>query len=447
MSDPNLPRVAVVGRPNVGKSTLVNRLAQRTDSITGPAPGLTRDRLSVEADWRGRRFTLHDTGGLVEEALGGDASRTITGKVAAAALGALDFADVVLFVVDGQAGATSDELALVKRLRKVKGPVILVANKIENRRHEDRLPELWTLGLGEPMPVSALHGRGTGDLLDRLYEVLPAEEELAERSEIAAISIVGRPNVGKSALFNRLIGEERSIVHDEPGTTRDSVDSLIEVEGRLYRFIDTAGIRRRAKTHDVEIYSASRTRQAIGRSDVAILVIDGAEGATAQDQRIARQVAEAGVGCVLALNKWDLVLDAEMAKITERSVEDRLQFVDYATLIRTSALTRRGVGKLFPHIDRVLEARTRRVPTAQLNELVHEAQQRTPPPAIGGRHNKVLYATQAESAPPTFVLFTTGPLTAPWQRFLERRLREEFDFTGNPLRIVVRERVREERSR
>ncbi len=447
MTEPNLPKVAVVGRPNVGKSTLVNRLAQRSDSIVGPMAGLTRDRLSVEAEWRGRRFTLNDTGGLMEEALGADATRTITGKVASAALDAVETADLVLFVVDGQAGATADELALVKRLRRVKAPLIVVANKVENRNQEQGIADLWSLGLGEPMPVSALHGRGTGDLLDRVYELLPEPAEVEEGEEIACIAIVGRPNVGKSALFNRLIGEERSIVHDEPGTTRDSVDSLIEVQGKRYRFVDTAGIRRRAKTHEVEIYSASRTRQAIGRSDLAILVIDAGEGATAQDQRIARQVADAGVGCIIALNKWDLIDEPEMAKITERTVEDRLQFVDYATLIRTSALTRRGVGKIFPQIDKVLEARVRRVPTSLLNDLVHEAQQKAPPPGIGGRHNKVLYATQAETAPPTFVLFTSGSLAVSWQRFLERRLREEFDFSGNPLRLVIRERVREERTR
>jgi GTPase len=447
MTEPNLPRVAVVGRPNVGKSTLVNRLAQRMDSIVGPMSGLTRDRLSVEAEWRGRSFMLNDTGGLIEEALGADANKTITGKVASAALGAMDTADVILFVVDGQAGVTADELALVKRLRRVKAPLIVVANKIENRGQEQQIADLWSLGLGEPMPVSALHGRGTGDLLDKVYELLPPPGEVEEREEIACIAIVGRPNVGKSALFNRLIGEERSIVHDEPGTTRDSVDSLLEVNGKMYRFVDTAGIRRRAKTHEVEIYSASRTRQAIARADLAILVVDADEGAAAQDQRIARQVADAGVGCIIALNKWDKIEDEEMAKITERTVADRLQFVDYASLIRTSALTRRGVGKIFPQIDHVLEARKRRVPTSTLNDLVHEAQQRTPPPSIGGKHAKVLYATQAETSPPTFVLFTSAALAVSWERFIERRLREEFDFTGNPIRIIVRERVREERPR
>ena len=447
MTEPNLPRVAVVGRPNVGKSTLVNRLAGRMDSITGPTPGLTRDRLSVEAEWRGRRFLLNDTGGLIEEALGADSEATITGKVASAALAAVESADLVLFVVDGKAGVTSDELALVKRLRKAKAPLLLVANKVENRNEEIQTADLWSLGLGEPIPVSATHGRNTGDLLDRIYELLPDRADMEEATEIACVAIVGRPNVGKSALFNRLIGEERSIVHDEPGTTRDSVDSLFEVNGKRYRFVDTAGIRRRAKTQDVEIYSASRTRQAIDRADLAILVIDAAEGATAQDQRIARQVADAGVGCVIALNKWDLIDDPELAKITERTVADRLQFVDYATLIRTSALTRRGVGKIFPRIDEVLEARQRRVSTSVLNDLIHEAQQKTPPPSVGGHHTKVLYATQAETAPPTFVLFTNGELAVSWERFIERRIREEFDFTGNPIRIVVRERVRQERSR
>jgi len=443
MTEANLPKVAVVGRPNVGKSTLVNRLAGRRDSITGPAPGLTRDRLSVQAEWQGRYFLLNDTGGLIEQALGPDASGTITGKVAASALNAIDSADLVLFLVDGQAGVTSDDLALVGRLRKVKAPVIVVANKVDSQRDELEVSTLWSLGLGEPSAVSAQHGRGTGDLLDRIIELLPETSAHEDAAQIPCISIVGRPNVGKSSIFNQLIGEERSIVHHEPGTTRDSVDSLIEIDGRKYRFVDTAGIRKRSKTHDVEIYSASRTRQAIERSDLAILVIDAHDGATAQDQRIARQVATSGVGAIIALNKWDLIQDPEDAKISERSVADRLQFVDYATLIRTSALTARGLGKIFPVIDRVLETRTRRVGTADLNDLIQQTQQKAPPPGVGAFHSKILYATQASVAPPTFVLFTTGPLAVSWQRFLERRLREEFDFSGNPINMVVRERERD----
>ncbi|MEX2588526.1 MAG: ribosome biogenesis GTPase Der [Actinomycetota bacterium] len=442
MTDKALPNVVVVGRPNVGKSTLVNRLAERRGSIVGPTPGLTRDRLSAPAQWRGRQFVLTDTGGLLEEALGPDSSDTITSMVAAAALGAVDLADLVLFVVDGQVGVTSDDLALVKRLRKAAAPVVVVANKVDGRSGEDRAWDLLSLGLGEPSLVSALHGRGTGDLLDRIIEQLPDPDQMQPAPDVPCIALVGRPNVGKSMLFNRLIGENRSIVHEEPGTTRDSVDSLVEIEGRRYRFVDTAGIRRHAKTRDVEIYSASRTRQAIQRADLAILVVDGREGATAQEQRIARQVADEGVAAIVALNKWDLMDDAETARIAEETAADRLKFIDYATLIRTSGLTGRAVGKIFPVIQNVLECRQRRVSTGRLNDLIQQTQQKAPPPGVGGRHNKVLYATQASTAPPTFVLFSTGELPMSWQRFLERRLREQFDFSGNPIRLVVRERSR-----
>lgn len=439
---PAVPRVAVVGRPNVGKSTLVNRLAQRKGSIVGPTPGLTRDRLSAEAEWRGRHFMLNDTGGLIQDALGRAAAGTITARVASAALEAIDSADAVLFVVDGQVGVTSDDLALVRRLRKVSAPLIVVANKVDNRSDEQRVGELWSLGMGEPMPVSALHGHGTGDLLDRLVDLLP-EKEAAESSETACIAIVGRPNVGKSSLFNQLVGQERSIVHDEPGTTRDSVDSVVEIDGRSYRFVDTAGVRRRARTHDVEIYSASRTRQAINRADMAILVVDTEQGATAQEQKIARDLAGAGVGALIALSKWDLVGDEEAARIVEESVSGRLRFVDYAPIVRTSGRTGRGVGKVFPQIDKVLQARGRRIPTATLNQLIHETQGTAPPPGLGGAHSRVLYATQVSTAPPTFVLFSTGELSTSWQRYIQRRLRERFDFSGNPIRMVVRERVRE----
>lgn len=437
-----LPNVVVIGRPNVGKSTLVNRLAERKGSIVGPVPGLTRDRLSTPAHWRDRTFMLTDTGGLLEEALGKAGTGTVTGKVAAAALDAVDMAEVVLFVLDGPAGVTSDDLALARRLRKVPVPVIVVANKIDGPSTEDRVWDLLSLGLGEPSAVSALHGRGTGDLLDRIVDALPQKTDEAREPDTACVALVGRPNVGKSMLFNRLIGHERSIVHDEPGTTRDSVDSLVEVEGRRYRFIDTAGIRRRSKTRDVEVYSASRTRQAIERSDVAILVIDALDGATAQDQRIARQVAEAGVGAVIVLNKWDLIDDPELARKAEQTAADRLRFIDYASWIRTSGLTGRATGKILPVIDEVLEHRLRRVTTAQLNELLQEAQQKVPPPGVGGRHGKVLYATQASTAPPTFVLFSTGELPSSWLRYVERRLREQFGFRGNPIRLVVRERRR-----
>jgi GTP-binding protein len=440
--------VAVVGRPNVGKSTLVNRLAARRSSIVGPMSGLTRDRLDAETSWRGRAFVLVDTGGLLEEAMAPGASDTISGKVAAQALVAVQGADLVLFVVDALAGATSDDLALARRMRGLDAPLILAANKVDNERVEAAASELWGLGLGEPVVVSALHGRGSGDLLDRIVDLLPELPDEAEtEEEIPSIAIVGKPNVGKSSLFNRLIGQERAIVHTEPGTTRDTIDTILEYEGRLYRLVDTAGMRRHAKTTGVEIYGAARTRAAISRADVAIVLVDASEGATSQDQRIAEAVAEAGLGAVLVLNKWDLVDDEEKREAVEASVADRLHFLDYAPLVRTSALTGRAVAKILRHADAVLATRKTRVPTGRVNEILAEVQQKLPPHRVRNRNVRVLYATQAETAPPTFVLFATGPLAPTWLRFFERRLRETFDFTGNPIRLIPRIRSREPRGR
>lgn len=436
-----IPRVAIVGRPNVGKSTLVNRLAAKRGSIVGATAGLTRDRLDTEITWRGKRFIAHDTGGLTHRALRGEGPGTITGKVAARAVEVASQADLVLFVVDASTGITGEDVELTKRMKRIETSVLLVANKVDNAADEIDASEFWSLGLGEPLMVSALHGRGSGDVLDRVVALLPevAEEEI---EEISSIAIVGRPNVGKSSLFNQIVGDERAIVHHEAGTTRDSIDTIVQLKGRDYRFIDTAGMRRRARTKGVEIYSADRTRSAIDRADVAILVVDAGEGATAQDQRIAEAVAEAGVGAVLAVNKWDLVEGSEMAERVERSITDRLHFVSYAPMLRTSALTRRGVEKVLPPLERVLQARHLRVPTARLNQLIQEAQQKVPAPRAQNRNVKVLYGTQVGVAPPSFVLFSTGRLARSWLRYLERRLREEFDFTGNPIRLMPRERTR-----
>jgi len=432
--------VAVVGRPNVGKSTLVGRLSGRRGPIVGPTPGLTRDRLDVEADWRGRTFVLQDTGGLVEEAFvgGGGALEGLPRRIADMALGALAGADVVLFVVDATMGITADELALADRLRRLSSPVVLVANKVDNLGTELEAAELWGLGFGEPYPVSGLHGRGSGDLLDRIVELLGDRREGAQVAELPAIALLGRPNVGKSSLFNRLSGQERAIVHAEPGTTRDAVDTVIEVDGRRYRLVDTAGIRRRAKTSGLEIASSGRTRAALARSDVAILIVDVMEGAGHQEQRIARAIAEAGVGITLVLNKWDLVEGEAEAKALARAIVSELPFVSYAPLVRTSALTGRGAGKVMGKVDEVLAARSLRVPTAELNTFVQAAQQANPPPRDHQREVRLRYATQAETAPPTMVLFANGPLGPGWLRYLERRLREEYGFMGNPIHFVVR---------
>lgn len=435
-----LPLVAVIGKPNVGKSTLINRLVARRASIVSPVEGLTRDVLEREVSWRGRTFRVADTGGLLERAA--KQPDKIGASVARRAIAAASEADVVLLVVDSRSGLTGDDFDLSKRLQRTPAPVVLVANKVDDPSQEPAAAEAWSLGLGEPLPVSALHGTGSGELLDRVVDLLPAAEAVAEERAEASIAIVGRPNVGKSLMFNRLAGEDRAIVHHEAGTTRDSIDTIVEMEGRKYRFVDTAGLRRRAKTRGVEIYGAGRTRDAIARSDIALLILDASEGATAQDQRIAQAIADAGVGAVIVANKWDLIKGDEPAAEVHQSIVERLHFVSYAPLIRTSALTGRGVGSVARHISKVLAARSRRVPTARLNSLMQLAQQKTPPPR--GLH--VLYATQAETSPPTFVLFASGRLPAEWLRFFEHRLREEFEFTGNPIRLVVRERSRRKRT-
>ncbi|MGH2771521.1 MAG: ribosome biogenesis GTPase Der [Actinomycetota bacterium] len=437
-----LKRVAVVGRPNVGKSTLVNRLAGRRGSIVGPAPGLTRDSVDAEVDWAGRRFLLVDTGGIASEDI--DEPSRISGAVAARALSEASVADVVVFVVDSRTGITNDEQELARRLLRLKVPVVVAANKVDDARAEPDISEFWGLGLGEPHPVSGLHGRGSGDLLDKVTDLLPESEPGPADDAVPSIAIVGRPNVGKSSLFNRFAGSERSLVHHEPGTTRDAIDSVIEFGGRQYRFVDTAGLARRADKRGVEAWSAGRTRTAIQRSDLALVVIDATVEATVQDQKIAREVAEAGTAAIIVANKWDRVSEEEGRK-AEESIMDRLGFVRYAPVVRTSAVSGRGVSKLPALIEKVLAARSTRVPTARLNTILAEAQQKAPPIAAGGRQTKVLYATQASVGPPEVVLFANLRPADSWLRFFERRLREEFEFTGNPIRIAVRERARRER--
>ncbi|MGZ4119027.1 MAG: ribosome biogenesis GTPase Der [Actinomycetota bacterium] len=429
---PGLPLVAVVGRANVGKSTLVNRLLGRREAIEHPEPGVTRDRQTYEVEWGGVRFAIVDTGGWEPHAKG------LAAKVLAQAERAAREAQLILFVVDGQTGITNDDLAVTRGLRRSKVPVLVVANKTDSRAQERELESLRRLGLGEPIPVSALHGRGSGDLLDIVIEHMRSREGKAERAD-TAVAIVGRPNVGKSSLFNRLADDERSIVHDVPGTTRDTVDTIAEIGGRRYRFIDTAGMRRRAReASGPEYYGLVRSLRAIDEADLALIVIDASEGATEQDQKIASRVADAGRAAAIVLNKWDLV-DAERADDVAADTRDMLRFVPWAPIVRTSALTKRGVAKIPSALEAARMSWEKRIPTAPLNAWLRDATELVPLGSTArARPTRIRYITQAGTRPPTFVLFASGTITAPALRALERRLRERFGFEGTPIRFTVR---------
>jgi GTP-binding protein len=430
-----LPRVAVVGRPNVGKSTLVNRVLGRRAAIVQELPGVTRDRVRYEAEWNGRRFEVVDTGGWEPHTSG------LAARVAAQAELAMAEADLVLLVVDATVGATTEDQAVSELLRRGEVPVLLVANKVDSRSQESDAAALWSLGLGTPHAVSALHGRGSGDLLDEVVDRLPdAPRGLAGEDATPAIAIVGRPNVGKSSLFNKLAGSELAIVDPVPGTTRDTIDEVIERDGRAYRFVDTAGMRRAfARAQGADYYALVRSYQAIDRADVAVLVVDAADGVAEQDQKVAIRAVEAGAGLVVVCNKWDLV-DADQRRELQLDIEHRLYPVKWAPMLRTSARTGRGVERLWPMLDAVVDVRSRRIPTGQLNQWLTEAVTKTPPPPVGGKSVRVKYVTEARTRPPEFVFFTTGPLTAAYRRFLEADLRRTFDFEGTPLRLVVRAR-------
>ena len=417
------PAVAVVGRQNVGKSTLVNRLFGRREAIAHEMPGVTRDRLELEATWRGRTFRLVDTGGYLHGAKGIEALVTRQAERAAEA------ADVILLVVDAQTGPVEEDTTLARKLRRSTVPVLLVANKVDSDREETDALAFHALGLGDPVTVSALHGRGSGDLLDRVVALLPEEATVEEAEEEPAFAIVGRPNVGKSSLFNRLVGEERSVVFEEAGTTRDAVDALVEWPRGSVRFVDTAGFRRPAKIHGVEYYSFLRAERAIERAHVAVLVLDAPDGFTAEDKRIAARVMEVGRGLVVVANKWDLVEERD------RAFKDLTQLLvpfARAPVLRTSALTGTGVHRLAPTLLEVHDRWLRRAPTATVNELVQAAQGERPGPA------RYKYATQVSGGPPTFVLFGGLPPEASYQRFLENRLRRELDLAGVPVRLRFR---------
>ncbi len=443
------PVVAVVGRPNVGKSSLVNRVVGRRSAIVEEQPGVTRDRNVIEAAWRGVTFTMVDTGGWLAGSDGLD------GAISRQAEKAVETADVVLLVVDATVGITHDDEAVARMLARAACPVVVVANKVDGPEREADGWNLVRLGLGSPWMVSALHGRGSGDLLDEVVRILgdagfaapptpvseapsgrgTAGDEGAEgaEGEAAAVAIVGRPNVGKSTLFNRLIGDERAIVHDMPGTTRDAIDTVVETEAGRIRFVDTAGMRRRSKVGEgAEYYSIVRTLQAVDRSDVALLVIDVTAGVTHQDQRLAERIDAAGSPVVMVLNKWE-VLDAEGRARLRAEVADRLGFLEYAPVLPTSALTGRGVHKVVPALDAAIEAYHHRVPTRQLNLVIQAIQAEHPAPGA-----RILYAVQGAASPPTFTLFASRRLQPTYLRFVERRLREELDLGPTALKLRVR---------
>lgn len=446
--EPAPPIVAVVGRPNVGKSTLVNRILGRREAVVDDVPGVTRDRVAYDADWAGRRFTVVDTGGWqpdatppegVESATKARLARHVTQQARLA----VDAADVILFVVDARVGAVDADDAVVEVLRGSGKPVVLAANKVDNQPAEADAAALWSLGVGEPMPVSATHGRGSGDLLDAILEALP--ETPAEAFGAAGgprrVALLGRPNVGKSSLLNKLAGEGRALVDQEPGTTRDPVDELVTLAGRDWHFVDTAGIRRRAKENvGADYYAGLRTARALDKAEVAIVLLDASEPLSEQDLRILSMVADAGRALVLAYNKWDL-LDEERRYYLEKEIDRQLVRWRWAPRVNVSALTGRRLDRLVPALDTALEGWGTRVPTGPLNAWLRAEVEKTAPPARGGRRPKVLFATQADMRPPRFILFATGFLEAGYRRFLERRLREEFGFTGSPIEVSVRVRT------
>jgi len=427
-----LPIVAVVGRPNVGKSTFVNRIAQANDAIVHEMRGVTRDRSYYRADWNGRDFLLIDTGGI--ENLKDD---PFAESIRAQALVAAREADVIVVLVDGQVGALDGDEGIARLLKKTGKPVFLAVNKMDAPERSDEAHAFWALGLGQPWPVSATHGHGTGDLLDAIVEILPEKAEDADSGAID-VAIIGRPNAGKSSLLNKLAGQDRAIVSDVAGTTRDALDTVCERGGKSYRFVDTAGIRRKAQIdQEVEYYGFVRAMRAIDRASVALLVIDSTIGVTDGDQRIARFAEERGTALVLVLNKWDLLTDEEQREDVIYGVKEKLGFVDYAPHIRISALTGSKVHRIFSEIDKVYASYTREIPTSMLNRLLAEMRDFGHTVSKGGVALRVHYVTQTHVAPPGFTFFANHPKLADesFKRYVENRLRDRFELTGTPITI------------
>ncbi len=436
------PVVAVVGRPNVGKSTLVNRILGRREAVVEDVPGVTRDRVAYDAEWAGRDFVLLDTGGWDPDAVGMSARIAAQAEVAAAA------ADAVIFVVDTMVGPTEPDLAVVRVLRAARRPVVLCANKVDDVRGEIEAAALWSLGLGEPWPVSALHGRGTGDMLDAVLAALPPPDQgdtdtIPDRPP--AVALLGRPNVGKSSLLNTLAGSERVVVDSVAGTTVDPVDEVITLRGRPWVFIDTAGLRRRVRqASGTEYFASLRTAAAVDRADIAVVLMDASQPLTEQDLRLVSTAVDAGRGLVIAFSKWDLV-DEDRRAALERELDREFVQIRWAPRVNVSGLTGWHVDRLVPALDTALTGWSTRVPTGRLNAFFSALVAANPHPVRGGKQSRVLFATQAAVRPPTFVLFTSGRLDDGYVRFVERRLREEFGFAGSPVRVNVR--VRERRSR
>ena len=432
-----LPIVAVVGRPNVGKSTLINRLIGRREAIIEDQPGVTRDRIKYEAQWNGKSFIVMDTGGWQPD----PEPQSINASISASAELAIKEADLILFIIDISVGALDEEIALVNVIRKSGKPVILIGNKADSPEAELAVHELWQLGLGEPIPVSALHGRGSGDLLDLVVSALPSSVTVEEVDQIRRVVLLGRPNVGKSSLLNSLAGSSRAIVDSVAGTTRDPIDEEIEFGGETWRFIDTAGIRKHAhQASGTEYYAMLRTESALERGEVAILVIDASEPIAEQDLRIMSKIVDSGRALVIAMNKWDLV-DEDRREALEREKERELNQVEWAERINISAKTGWHKDRLAPALKRALASWQMRIPTSKLNSFLGALISATPPPVRGGKQPKILFATQPSTCPPRFVIFASGFLEPSYRRFIERRLREEFGFAGSPVEVSVRIRT------
>ncbi len=431
------PVVAIVGRQNVGKSTLINRLAGRRVAIIEDLPGTTRDRLVADVSWRGYDFTLVDTGGIEI-----NPQTSIARSVNEQVKKAIADADLVLFLVDVTDGLTPVDQEVADMLRQTRKPVIVVVNKVDNAKLEAEAAEFYQLGLGDPFPVSAHHGRGTAELLDKIISMMPAPSPAEPETELVKVAIVGRPGVGKSMLLNSLVGEERVIVSDTPGTTRDAVDTLLDVSGRSVLLIDTAGIRRRGRVEGgVERYSVMRAHQAIDRADIVLLVVEATEPLTAQDLHIAGYIQEAVKGIILVINKWDLVSSAQMSE-WDAYIKEQLRFMPYAKVLYISAKTGQNIDRIIPEVLQIHEERQKRLTTAVVNNVIQQAVASHPMPRRGGRQLKLFYATQAEVNPPTFVFFVNDPKLVhfSYQRFLENRLRAVFSFAGTPIRLVFKGR-------